>query len=426
MKTKQTRILFVTIVLGVALPCIAQTTQPFEVRRAEAAFEELPVLNASEILGPDTLTGPHHKVREPVPTYFGANQFVIDSDFGAFEADGNEVLLRRINEINAIAQLKEVSRTDQYKNALVAAAKSPIAAAKNIVTDPVNTVANVPKGIMKFMSRAGESVKNIGKKRESSTAEGGKMQQMIGFSDAKRKVAISLGVDPYSTNTVLQHELDGIAWASFAGGFTFQIATMPISGPALTITGVTSTLQDVLKEKSPADLKILNRKTLLALGAGERETERFLNNNAFSPSEQTAFVFHLKSLDGVANRGAFVRTAGETSSDESDAIFCVQTAALMAQIHKNEKPLARITMVGDFPICVAKDGTIIVALQWDYAAWTAGAAGFASNVQKLAAQAGKNKNALVALSGQVSSRLREELEKRGFMVRDRLVPGPLK
>jgi hypothetical protein len=54
------------------------------------------------------------------------------------------------------------------------------------------------------------------------------------------------------------------------------------------------------------------------------------------------------------------------------------------------------------------------------------AAGFASDVQKLAAKAGKNKNALVALSGQVSSRLREELEKRGFMVRDRLAPGPLK
>ena len=182
----------------------------------------------------------------------------------------------------------------------------------------------------------------------------------------------------------------------------------------------------MLKEKSPADLKIMNRKTLLALGAGEGETERFLNNNAFSPSEQTAFVLNLKALDGVANRGAFVRTAGETSSDESDAIFCVQTAALMAQIHKNDKPLARITMLGDFPICVAKDGTIIVALQWDYAAWTAGAAGFANDVQKLAAKADKNKNALVALSGQVSSRLREELEKRGFMVRDRLVPGPLK
>lgn len=81
------------------------------------------------------------------------------------------------------------------------------------------------------MSRAGESVKNIGKKSASNAAEGSKMQQTIGFSDEKRKVAISLGVDPYRTNTVLQSELDGIAWASFAGGLTFQIATMPISGP---------------------------------------------------------------------------------------------------------------------------------------------------------------------------------------------------
>src|SRR6266404_5442828 len=276
---RDTRILFLTIALSVALPCLAQTPEPFEVRRAEAAFEELPVLNASEILRPEFLAGPHHKVREPVPTYFGANQFTIDSDFGVFEANGNEMLVRRINEINAIAQLTDVSRTDEYKNALVAAAKSPVAAAKNMVNDPVNTIANVPKGIMKFMSRAGESVKNIGKKTESSAAEGSKMQQLIGFSDAKRKVAIKLGVDPYSTNTVLQHELDGIAWASFAGGATFSLATLPIgggAGAALTVTNVTSSFDEMLREKSPTDLKIINRTTLLGLGAREKDTERFL------------------------------------------------------------------------------------------------------------------------------------------------------
>lgn len=423
-KKNETGILSVTIGLAMALPCFAQTTEPFEVRRAAAVFEELPVLNASEILRPEIVAGPHHKVREPVPTYFGSNQFTIDSDFGVFQANGNEMLVRRINEINAIAELKNVSRTEEYKRALSAAAKSPIAAAKNIVNDPVNTIANVPKGIMKFMSRAGESVKNIGKKTESNEAEGSNVQQLIGFSDAKRKVAIELGVDPYSTNTVLQHELDGIAWASFAGGATFSLATLPLGGPAMTVTNVTSTFEDVLREKSPTDLKIMNRKTLLALGAGQRETERFLNNNAFSPSEQTAFVLNLKSLNGVANRNAFVRVAAEKSSDEQDAIFCVQTAALMSRIHK-DKPLARLAMIGDFPICVAKDGTIIVAFQWDYGAWTSGAAGFTSNVQKLAAESGK-KNVLVALSGQVSPRLREELEKRGFTVQDRLVPGPLK
>jgi hypothetical protein len=83
-------------------------------------------------------------------------------------------------------------------------------------------------------------------------------------------------------------------------------------------------------------------------------------------------------------------------------------------------------MIGDFPICVAKDGTLIVAFQWDYAAWTSGAAGFTSDVQKLAAQSGKSRNVFVGLSGQVSPRLRPELESRGLTVQDRLVPGPLK
>jgi hypothetical protein len=32
----------------------------------------------------------------------------------------------------------------------------------------------------------------------------------------------------------------------------------------------------------------------------------------------------------------------------------------MAQIHKGEKPLARIAMIGDFPIGIAKDGTSVV------------------------------------------------------------------
>src|SRR5437660_12155054 len=103
---RSTRILFLTIALSVALPCLGQAPEPLEVRRAEAAFEELPVLNASEILRPEFLTGPHHKVRDPVPTYSGSNQFTIDSDFGEFEANSNEMLVTRVNEINAIARLK--------------------------------------------------------------------------------------------------------------------------------------------------------------------------------------------------------------------------------------------------------------------------------------------------------------------------------
>jgi hypothetical protein len=389
-------------------------------------FEELPELKASEILRDDMLAGPYHKVREEVPTYSGANRFTIDSQFGLFEADGNEMLVIRVNEINAIAQLKEVSRTDEYKNALIKAAKSPVAAARRIAADPVGTIESAPRGIMKFMSRASQSIKGLEKKQDSDAYEGSQLEQLIGFSDTKRKVAASLGVDPYSSNTVLQHQLNEIAKASFAGGATFSLATLPVGGAAgigLTATGVSNSLNDVLREKSPADLKNLNRKYLLAMGASEKEANRLLENAAFSPTAQTAFVLNLRSLDGVANRRAFIKLAGETSSSEPDAVFCVQTAALMSKIHKEDTPLARIAAIGGFPICIAKNGTVVIALQWDYAAWTFLAAQFA---QKLQTENKPDSSYLVAISGVVSPRLRQELEARHFRVQDRLSPGPLK
>jgi len=95
----------------------------------------------------------------------------------------------------------------------------------------------------------------------------------------------------------------------------------------------------------------------------------------------------------------------------------------MSKLKKEEIPLSRIELLGDFPICVAKDGTIVVALQWDYAAWTPGAARVSSEVEEFAAKPPRNKRVLVALSGQVSPRLRQELEARGQQVKDRVAPA---
>jgi hypothetical protein len=366
-------------------------------------------------------------VREEVPTSSGANRFSIDSHFGVFEAEGNAMLVRRVGEINAIARLKEVSRTDQFKDALVNAAKSPIAAAKQIVTDPVGTISNAPKGVMKFMNRAGQTIKGIGKREDSDNYQGSKAQQMIGFSNAKRKLALSLGVDPYSSNAILQRELEGIAWASFAGKAAFSLGTMPIGGgvgAALTVTSTQGKLENILQEKSPAELKAMNRTALVAMGATGQDADRFLGNDAFSPTAQTAMVLNLKALAGVQNRGAFIRVAGQTSTTEADAIFWVQTASLMSKLHNGEMPLAKIALIGDFPICIAKDGTVAVALQWDYAAWTPTAERFLEAVQVPRPE--PNSSYLVALSGVVSPRLRQELESRHFRVEDRLAPGPLK
>src|SRR5215467_1974451 len=217
------RNLFLALMLSATFQCLAQTLEPFEVRRAEAVFEELPELSASEILKPELLKGEHFAVRDPVPTGSGMNQFTIDSDFGVFEADGNEMLLQRLKEIDAIARLREVSRTDEFKKSLLAAAKSPLNSAKNIARDPAQAIANVPKGLTKFLGHAKETVGNVGKGGGENEGEGSRMKDAIGYSDKKRKIALQMGIDPYSTNTVLQKELDDVAWASWAGGFTFSL-----------------------------------------------------------------------------------------------------------------------------------------------------------------------------------------------------------
>ena len=422
------RNLFVALALSATVPCLAQTPEPIEVRRAEAVFEELPELKASEILKPELLKGEHYVVRDPVPTSSGMNQFTIDSDFGVFEADGNQMLLQRLKEIDAIARLREVSRTDEFKNSLMAAAKSPLNSAKNIARDPAQAISNVPKGLMKFLGRAKETVENVGKGGGGDISDGNRMKDAIGYSDKKRKIALEMGIDPYTTNPVLQKQLDDLAWASWAGGFSFSVATLPISGPAgaaLAVTNVNSTVEDLLHEKTPSELEQINRATFRGMGASASDIERILHGGAFTPTQATTFAVHLKALRGVANRGAFVKAAAEKSTTEADALFCVYTAALMDQINQ-KTPIARIVMLRDFPICVAKDGTIIVALQWDYAAWTSGAASFTDDVQKLAAKSGQNAHVSVDLSGEVSPSLREELEKRRMTLQDRLVPGPLK
>src|SRR6478672_4571663 len=135
---RSTFILLATATLTGSLPCRAQAP-------ADPPFEALPTLSATTILQPQYLQRPNFTVRNPVPTTAGSNHYFIDSDFGTFEADGNAMLIRRVAEINGIAQLKAISKTDEFTQAAAQAAVVPLGAAKDLVTDPVQTISSVPR-----------------------------------------------------------------------------------------------------------------------------------------------------------------------------------------------------------------------------------------------------------------------------------------
>jgi len=388
-------------------------------------FEEPPVLRASAILRPEFALN----VREAVPTYGGRNGYMIDSAFGTFEADGNAMLVRRVREVAAIKHLREVSRTDQFKGALEAAAKSPVAAAKGLVEHPVSTLSGVPKGVWKFMNRAGQGIKERAAGRERSEYEDSNAAQLIGFSKAKRDVALQLGVDPYSSNEALQRELNSVSWAAYAGKMTFTLATAPIgggAGVALTATGVTTTFEQALRDQSPADLRLANLKRLLAMSVDRADAEAFLNNPAFSPSVQTALVLHLDALAGVANRASFIRLASEQSTVEGDALFFCETTRILAQLHSGGRTIARLDTLDILPVALATDGNVVVALEWDYAAWTQNAANFIAQLKAVKIGGQAPAGYVIALSGDASPLAQQKLKDAGITLATRIAPGPLK
>ena len=241
--------LFACAVLGAAVSLSAQLPKP-------EVFEPLPTLSASTILQPQYLSGPNFSVRDPVPTYSGSNQYTIDSDYGVFTADGNAMLMRRSAEIQGIAALEAMSQTSEFTQAAAQAAARPLNVAQDLITNPLPTIASVPRGILGFLNQAGQAVQNVAEGNDSGLGQGQLVENLSGFAKSKRDLALKLGVDPYCNNQVFQSELNKVAWPAFLGKLAVGFGMGAIGGAAgATIHGLdwTATLQASLRDKSPGE-----------------------------------------------------------------------------------------------------------------------------------------------------------------------------
>lgn len=414
------------IALVLALPLHAQVPPPPAAIAAPAGYETLPTLNASTILQPQYLQGANFLVRNPVPTYSGSNRYTIDSDFGVFEANGNAMLVRRVAEINAIARLVAMSQTKEFADAAKQAAEAPLHVAQDLVNNPVQTISSVPRGIWGFLNRAGQAIKEAGDGRQAPAAEGNAVENLTGFSKTKRALAIKLGVDPYCTNEVFQKELNKVAWPAFLGKFTVELGMAAVTGGAgavLSAANWTDTLRGVLTDKSPTDLRLMNLGLLMNnIGASRADADAFLNNTAISPTTQTIIVAALGQLGNIPGQVDFIRQA-TTSQDEHDALAYQQSVQIMANMN-NTAPISRISHLNGLPICQTNDGTVVVRIQWDYAAWTPMAEKFiaALKAAKLPAAA---PGYLVALTGDASPMAAQALAALDVNLKVKVLPGPL-
>jgi len=156
---------------GSALDKSIRSTSSGERGAIADRYDRLTRVKASDILPPALLAGPHHKVHEEVslrgPEYF----FVVESDFGEFQAQGMARLRRLVREINAIAAMKKVTKTKSFEDAFEESAMDPVYALRDLAFHPVDTVSGIPKGLWSFVTSTEETVTKDRSRYEDTYAQ---------------------------------------------------------------------------------------------------------------------------------------------------------------------------------------------------------------------------------------------------------------
>ena len=369
---------------------------------------------AVEVLPLDVVTGPTYRVQDPVVADGYMYRFSVESDSGVFDVTGVGALRKLVREIQAIGALRAMKKSEAFGKALKDSATGGVRFAKSLITNPVDTVSGVPRGAYKLMEEAGTAATS---NRDPSDDPAYKKALLM--SARKREYAAQLGVDPYSSNALLQKELNSIAWAAAAGNLSVSAALMPVGGTAgAVVSGIrwSNALNDQLKNEPAARLRITNEGKLKAMGISPDVIKRYLDHKAFSPRHDTILVEALARLDGAKGRERFVETA-LAAEDEVDANLFTNMAQIMRAYHETVSPITEIQRVGGrLLVAQAKNGTALVPLPLDSLLWTEAADRRSEEVKTSYHAPGFTGTFALWLTGTASPLAKQRLAERGMAI----------
>jgi hypothetical protein len=306
--------------------------------------------------------------------------------------------------------MRKVSTARQFQSGLESSADSMISGVGGILADPVAGVSGTVSGVKKLFGRLDSSV---------SGDDAEDQDDLLGYDKAKRVVAAAYGVNVYSSNAVLQAEIERLAKAHNVGGLTLSGALAPVGGAAgiaLSATSATVKLNEMVRDMSVAELKDANAAKLAAMGVSQDLIDLFLDAPALSPSQQTAIVGALGRMDGAKGRELVVKQAILTDSEDV-ARFRVLQLAMYLVHHENTAKVTRFVPAGRYVVgAVDGNGNLSVAMPIDYMAWTRDVAGIAMSAGGVLAKVDGVKSRTLRVTGTVSPASRSALEGLGWSV----------
>ncbi len=390
---------------------------------------------SAELLPGVFLTGPGYRIDEgaKVTDYYG--QFVLRSDVGELTADGATLLKLRVRELEAVRKLDEIGSTEVFGGAVVRGVQRPINAVRQVVTEPVDTLVGIPRGVGRLIVRTARNVRDVaydigdgtrdamadddekdGARKDQRT-KGEKAQKVatsatlryLGYNKARRQIARDVGADPYSTNPLLRERLDKLAWASWTGGKITSLGLGMIGGVASDALGYAKDAYELVWELPPEDLKRRNLEVLNELGFDGKPARDLIRSKAFTLTQQTEFVELLRLPQFAAGRQPLFELALDAER-EIHARFLIDSMRLLQ--NSDEFGRSQATVVGLAPALRRADGSLLVALPVDYLHWTQEVADFAWREDLIG-----QRNVLLT-TGTLSTAARDAFSQAGWMVQE--------
>ena len=374
-------------------------------------YETPPTLDVIHTLDSDTVNSAHYRFEPGVVNDGFSNTFVIVSEYQRIEARGNAMARERALEQVAIAALRQIKSSEAYSKGLEAAAEAPLALTRQTLEDPVAVLKNLPQGISNVLGDLGNALDGIGKSKQSD----GDQMTMLGYSRAKRRFAAELNVDPFSSNQVLQTELDDVTWSIFAGGATIDIALScgPV-GAGLAIQAAGSTDRARYVDWSIPSATLIKGATdaLQAMGLSQLEADDLMHHRVCTLTHQTQLVSALVDLSQVAGRDAFARLATQATDEHSCRVFS-EVARLIRLFHRHHSPIVSIKGTSLPTLALSATGETVAPLPVDYLTWSP-----VTNqlIDSMPAMAGR----LLWLSGTLSTDARNALALQGVVVHEQV------
>ncbi|HRQ66439.1 MAG TPA: hypothetical protein PKZ76_16505 [Xanthomonadaceae bacterium] len=354
--------------------------------------ELTPVLDASQLVDSALLRGPLHELDARVPVSGSMGVFTLHTPFGDYVAEGVELLGIRIHELTAIDRLADQTHLRTFVDATGEAAVRTGRAMASVLGDPVGTVQGLPAGIARFFRQTYRSVrrttldvsdaarersardKEATQETDEPAGESGRdtsdvaervALRYIGYNRARRELAERLEVDPYTTNVLLNAQLDELAWSGLAGRAGFG-AALGAAGALAEAASISGRLNRLVWELTPDEIRDLNERHLAEAGFKGIRVRNFLRNGHFHPSLQLEFTAALLSLSDAEGRFEFIDLAAE-AADELEARFLVNFIR-MAQLTQDRDgaPIARIVIDGEAMWVTTAKGSPVLLAPVDY------------------------------------------------------------